>query len=104
MKSPADRLPVKPELICRRPPRSAISCLRRLRHRSSLSWRRLVLRRALRLHLFGHEAIIWAQFAFNQGLRPVFERIRKRIATDVGHRQVPALLGENEIDATRNMG
>ena len=39
-------------------------------------------------------------FAFDQGLRAIFECIRQRIAADVAYWEVPALLGEHEIHAS----
>src|SRR5579863_5979199 len=44
--------------------------------------------------------IVWQHFAFYQGLRAVFECVRQRVAPDVAYREVPALLGENKIDAS----
>jgi hypothetical protein len=69
-----------------------------------LSGRSLVFRRALRLYLFGNEAMIRPQLAFHEGLRPVFERIRKRIAPDVTDRQIFALLSKHKINSARHLG
>src|SRR5271166_7173432 len=65
------------------------------------AWVRLVLRRALRLHLVSDELPVGHQPAFHQGQRPVLERVRQRSATLVAYRHRLPLFLENEIEMTR---
>src|SRR5580658_1740960 len=62
---------------------------------------RLVLRRALRLHLVGDELPVGHQPAFHQGQRPVLECVWQRSATLVTHRHCLPLFFEDEIEMTR---
>src|ERR1017187_6008892 len=63
-----------------------------------------IFRCAFRLDLLGDEAAFGHQPAFDEGLCAVLESVGESVAADVADRQILALLFENEVGATIDVG